>query len=285
LAKEKNNLMRSRSFYFAPIWVTIALLSSCTYNDISKQVDCSKSDLAVVVDGKIDPTQCLAIDGSITVSASGGQGPYIFSINGGSYQSSNSFPNLGPGLYTIKVKGVKGCEAFTKVDLVAPNSTLSASYTIKDDTECFTHNGSIKVIGLQGKPPYRFQFEQKGFLKSSTGDTTINNLKFGSYTVTVKDSDDCPSSLNITVARGNTGISYSSVIKPILDANCNVPGCHNGDLGSTRDWRNFNVLKDNSVNVKSRTSNKSMPPIGSLALTQQQIDQIACWVDDGAANN
>jgi SprB repeat len=277
--------MRSRLFYYAPAWVAIALLSSCSYNDINKQVDCSKSDLAVVVDGKINPTQCLAIDGSITVSASGGQGPYIFSINGGSYQSANLFSNLGPGLYTVNVKGVKGCEASTQIELMAPNTTLSASYITKDDSDCLIHNGSIKVTGLLGKPPYKFQFKQSGFTKSSTGDTTINNLPFGNYTITIKDSDDCPKSLNINVARGNTGISYSTVIKPILDANCNVPGCHNGDLGSTRDWRNFNVLKDNSINVKSRTSNKSMPPIGSLALTKQQIDQIACWVDDGATNN
>ncbi len=274
--------MRSRSFYFIPAWVTIVLLYSCTYNDINKQVDCSKSDLTVVVDGKINPTQCLAIDGSITVSASGGEAPYAFSINDGAFQSGNTFDKLAPGLYTIVAKGPKGClSPPIEVKLVAPNSTLSASSTIIPDSDCFTDNGSISVTASEGKPPYQFQFQNSGFGSIST----FSNLKFGTYSVTVKDADGCPTSLSIMVPRTNTGISYSGVIKKILDTNCNVAGCHNGDLGSTRDWRNYTTVKNDAASIKSRTANKSMPPSGSTALTKQEIDQITCWVDDGALNN
>lgn len=37
--------------------------------------------------------------------------------------------------------------------------------------------------------------------------------------------------------------------------------------------------------LKERTTNKSMPPTGKTALTADQIAKIACWVEDGAANN
>ena len=173
--------MRIHYAHSIVFWLFILFVSSCTYNDIPKLVDCSKSDLAVSIDSKINPTLCFAIDGSIVASASGGQGPYTFSINGGPFQSSNLFSNLGPGLYTIKVKGVRGCEASAAAELIAPNTTLSASFSIKDDSDCFAHNGSIKVTVSQGKPPYKFQFGQGSFVKSSTGDTTISNLKFGNY--------------------------------------------------------------------------------------------------------
>ncbi len=276
--------MRNRSIYYASFWVPLALLSSCTYNDINKVVDCRTSDLVVNIDGKINPSQCNAIDGSITVSASGGQAPYSFSINGGAFQSSNLFSNLGPGLYTIRAKGVKGCEAPTDVELVAPNSTLTAASVLKSDADCFTDNGSIRITAAQGKPPYKFQFEQRGFRNSLTGDTTFANLKFGNYTITVKDADGCPKVLSLTVPRGDSGIGYAGVIKPILDTNCNLTTCHNGDLGSSRDWRNYNAVKNNAANIKTRTANKSMP-IGGLTLTLQQIDQITCWVDDGAKDN
>jgi hypothetical protein len=274
--------MRSRPFYFAPVWVSIALLSSCTYNDINKQVDCSKSDLAVVVDGKIDPTQCLAIDGSITVSASGEAAPYAFSINDGAFQSSNTFSKLGPGSYSIIVKGAQGClSPPTQVKLVAPNSTLEVSASTTPDSECFTDNGSITVTASQGKPPYQFQFQNENFGSAST----FSNRKFGTYLITVKDADGCPTSLSVIVPRANTGISYAGTIKAILDTNCNVSSCHNGDLGPNRDWRTYTGVKNDAGSIKSRTANKSMPPAGSTPLTPDQISQITCWVDDGALNN
>ena len=58
---------------------------------------------------------------------------------------------------------------------------------------------------------------------------------------------------------------------------------HNGSLGATRDWRTYANVKDNAAFIKTRTANKTMPPSGPL--TQKQIDQITCWVDDGALNN
>jgi SprB repeat len=275
-------IMKRHSAYSITFWVTVLLMSSCTYNDITKLVDCSKTDLAVALDSKIDPTQCLAIDGSITVSASGGEAPYAFSINDGAFQSGNTFDKLAPGLYTIVAKGPKGCLSTPiEVKLTAPNSTLSASSITVPDSDCFTDNGSISVTASQGKPPYQYQFQKGSFGSTST----FSNLKFGTYSVTVIDADGCPTSLSVIVPRTNTGISYSGTIKTILDTNCNTSGCHNGDLGSNRDWRTYASVKNDAASIKSRTANKSMPPTGSTALTQQQIDQISCWVDDGALNN
>ncbi|MFM9836679.1 MAG: SprB repeat-containing protein [Cyclobacteriaceae bacterium] len=273
--------MRS-SFHSVSFWIAMVMLSSCAYNDVNKLVDCSKSDLAVALISQLNPTQCLAIDGSITVSASGDTAPYAFSINDGSFQSGNTFDKLGPGVYSIIVKGTKGCiSSPLQVELVAPNSTLAASSTTTPDSDCFTDNGSITVIGSQGKPPYQFQFEQRSFGSAST----FNNLKFGTYLVTIKDADGCPKALSVTVPRSNTGISYSGTIKSILDTNCNTSGCHNGDLGASRDWRTYATVKNDAASIKSRTVNKSMPPAGNKALTQEQISQITCWVDDGALNN
>lgn len=274
--------MKSCSIYSVLIWGLFTVLTSCIYNDINKLVDCSQSDLAVALVSQLNPTQCLAIDGSITVSASGETGPYAFSINDGPFQSGSTFDKLGPGVYSIVVKGTKGCLSLPiQVELAAPNSTLEASSTTTPDSDCFTDNGSITVTGSQGKPPYQFQFGQNSFGSTST----FSNLKFGTYLVTIKDADGCPKVLSVTVPRGNTGISYSGTIKSILDTNCNTSSCHNGDLGASRDWRTYATVKNGAGSIKSRTANKSMPPGGSKALTQEQISQIACWVDDGALDN
>lgn len=50
-------------------------------------------------------------DGSITITASGGTGPYVYSIdNGLNFDASNVFNNLPPGEYRIRVKDLStGC--------------------------------------------------------------------------------------------------------------------------------------------------------------------------------
>ncbi len=259
--------------------LSAAFFSACTYNDFPVPVDCTASDLTLHLDDQSNPTVCNAIDGTITVSATGGEGPYNFSLNGGSYQTSGSFIKLAPGSFTLEVKDVHGCTRSLTVDLSSSNSTLTATVSTTADTDCFSDNGSISINASQGKPPYHYQLGSGAFGEVNT----FGNLKFGNYTVTVKDGDDCPRLINVTIPRGNSSVSYVNDIKPILDTNCNVAGCHNGSLGATRDWRTYANVKDNAAFIKTRTANKTMPPSGPL--TQKQIDQITCWVDDGALNN
>ncbi len=54
-------------------------------------------------------TPCQSANGSITVTASGGTGPYLFSLNNGVFQASNVFMNLGPGSYTVQAKDANNC--------------------------------------------------------------------------------------------------------------------------------------------------------------------------------
>src|ERR1700755_1700456 len=92
------------------ITLAIALLvfERCAYNDVNIAFDCATSTLSIALDNKSDVSNCRAIDGSITVVASEGLEPYAFNINGGEYQTNNTFSNLGPGTYTIRVKDMNG---------------------------------------------------------------------------------------------------------------------------------------------------------------------------------
>ena len=72
-------------------------------------------------------------DGSVVVSASGGTGPYEFSINGGTFQVSGTFTGLCPGNYYVTVKdaddneGALFFQIFENVDC-----SLYAGATIQD---------------------------------------------------------------------------------------------------------------------------------------------------------
>lgn len=265
---------------FSLLSITLIGVFSCSYNDFPKFADCSKSNLGLSVLSSQAPTICQAIDGSVTLLASGGESPYSYSLNGSTFQSSSSFPFLAPGVYVAVVQDAHNCQTNIAVKLNSPESSLTANVVAIPDSECIGDNGSISVEGLQGKAPYVYQFGSGTFSTQNS----FTALSSGTYVVTVKDAQDCPSVVGVVVPRQSTGVSYSKDIVAILQTNCTLSGCHNGDLGGSRDWRNFDNVKANAQNIKTRTANKSMPA-GGLSLTSEQIQLIACWVDDGANKN
>lgn len=263
----------------ATVYVSfLFLFEQCAYNDIIVAFDCSESTLEISLQSKGDVSNCKAIDGQITVTASGGAEPYTFNINGGEYQTNNHFANLGAGTYTLKVKDANNCWKAIDVDIAAAGSTLVASATAAEDNQCTTDNGTITITASGGKAPYQYQLDSQGY-----GDeNSFTGLKHGQHVVIIRDDEGCQVTLSVQVARGKTGISYAAQIKEILTTNCNTTGCHAAGAGS-RDWTNFENVKSKAANIKLRTANRTMPPVTSL--TQAQIDLIGCWVDDGALDN
>jgi hypothetical protein len=56
-------------------------------------------------------------NGSVTVTSPVGSG-HTYNINGGAFQASTNFNNLGPGTYTIAAKTDKGCTGNASVTVV-----------------------------------------------------------------------------------------------------------------------------------------------------------------------
>src|SRR5688572_29423604 len=76
--------------------------------DINVSINQSNSTLAATASAP--DIACGQATGTITVSVSGGNVPYSYSIDAGNtYQTSNVFNGLAPGTYLIKVKDANGC--------------------------------------------------------------------------------------------------------------------------------------------------------------------------------
>lgn len=256
------------------------LLDGCSSNDVDKPVDCATSDLAITIASTQNIEGCQSTSGKIEVAATGGKSPYSFSLNGGTLQASTTFTGLSAGTYTMLVKDGNGCEKTVSATITAAGSSLTSSAAATADSECLTDNGVITMTTTGGVTPYQYKLDDGTFGSSSS----FSNVKNGAHTVLVKDAGGCQISIGVTVDRANTGISFSGPIKTIIDTRCALSGCHAAGTGS-RDWTNLDNLKANATAIKTRTGSKSMPPAGSTALTQDQINQIACWVDDGAPTN
>jgi hypothetical protein len=99
-----------------------------------------------------------------------------------------------------------------------------------------------------------------------------------------------PTQLATVVAAGNIGsnadtgarVSFANDILPLINANCQISGCH-GDSGGIPSWSSYDNIFARASAIKTRTGNGTMPPGGGL--TTEQIQMIADWVDDGAPNN
>ena len=276
-------MRRHIQIIFSALLVLLLVFERCAYNDINIQFDCENSTLAIALAAKTDVSNCRAIDGVITVVASDGLEPYAYNINGGEYQTNATFMNLGAGTYTIRVKDMNGCWKALEVTIEAAGSTLAATVQTTADNQCNADNGTAAVTATGGTAPYQFQLDSQGYGDAVQGGNVLfPALKEGQHVIIVKDSEGCQTTLSLTISHGNTGISYAKDIESIITTNCAKSGCHGAGTGS-RDWTVFANVKSHAANIKTRTSNRTMPPDDPLS--EEEIALIACWVDDGAIDN
>tara|TARA_B100000795_G_scaffold264792_1_gene245723 strand:+ start:2628 stop:2981 length:354 start_codon:yes stop_codon:yes gene_type:complete len=75
-------------------------------------------------------------------------------------------------------------------------------------------------------------------------------------------------------------ITYALSVKPIIDNNC--VQCH-GLGGNFPNLTSYNGISANASIVKAEVTSRRMPQGSSI--TNDEINAISCWVDNGALNN
>jgi gliding motility-associated-like protein len=122
---------------------TICFLNKL-YSGAATIEEAKASDPVRITDLVMTPSDCGTSNGSITVTATGGIPPLLYSIQGSNFQSENIFNNLAPGAYTILVSDSHGCNATKDVE-IDQIDRLITSIEIVPDT-CWLAHGSITVI-------------------------------------------------------------------------------------------------------------------------------------------
>jgi len=138
----------------------------------------------------------IATNGTITITASGGQGPYQYAINTSLYTTNNSFTNLIQGSYTLHIQDVNGCSKDTIVQLIAAPYMVFTNVTVQNVSCKFGNDGSINLGVSGGFAPY--QYTINSIPNGTSGSFT--NLGIGSYTIVVTDNIGCQEDtvINIT---------------------------------------------------------------------------------------
>jgi len=131
-------------------------------------------------------------NGSIRVTASGGNGGYTYLWKDGSTQNERT--NLSPGKYTIEVFDRKNCQPIPTsrtITITEPEKQLTLSLQKRD--VLVACEGMIEAIGDGGTRPYRFRWND--------GEETVDSVKTllcdGNYKVEVIDKNGCNATASI----------------------------------------------------------------------------------------
>jgi len=124
-------------------------------------------------------------NGIIKATVTGGIMPYKYTWSNGILQTDSLY-NLSNGLYVLTVIDANNCQFVDSIEIIEPQQ-LSLKL-LKQDVMCWgDSSGIINAIASGGTPYYQYTWNNIKLPKQST----VSNLKIGTYEVTVKDKNGC----------------------------------------------------------------------------------------------
>lgn len=142
----------------------------------------------LVATAVVNPPLCFGVDGTVTISATGGSGSYGGTVG--------TFTVAGGKNYAFTVVDSKGCSSNTITDTMPASPPELVAKIAPVDALCYGDStGSAKVVVFGGTAPFTYQWDD---LASQTG-SIADNLIAGTYSVTVVDANSCSTSDQITI--------------------------------------------------------------------------------------
>ncbi|MCI5056897.1 MAG: hypothetical protein MRY83_12355, partial [Flavobacteriales bacterium] len=220
--------------------------------------------------------------GSITLSASGGNGSYTYNWSNGANGNVNN--NLLAGTYTVTVQDASGCTKTQSFNVGQPSAMQISAST--SDVGCHgAATGSITVSANGGSGSFNYSWSN-GLIGSS-----ISGLSAGAYTVTINDAKGCqktqtfnlnePSALQISGTIVDVACSGSSSGSINSIASGGTPGYayswSNGSLSSNIQNLTAGSYSLTVTDANNCSSTQSFTVNQSSALSvQNSVSHVSC---------
>lgn len=134
-------------------------------------------------------------NGSINVSATGGTGTVLYSLDGSSFSNQTIFENLIEGNHNLIARDVNNCEADTIIKIKEP-ADITQTNTITDVTGCFGNtNGILEVTGTGGNGILEYSINGAVYQANNR----FENLASGDYIIKIKDANSCEKQFNFSI--------------------------------------------------------------------------------------
>jgi len=135
-------------------------------------------------------------DGTATVFATGGVGPYSYSWNDTFNQTTQTAVNLCPGTYTVTVVDSQSPACTTQASVTITQPALLTSTSTATNESCGNAcDGTATASPQGGTAPYTYLWNDP----SNQNGQTATGLCVGTYTVTVTDANGCTTQNSVSV--------------------------------------------------------------------------------------
>jgi len=192
---------------------TISNLAAATYTvTITDANGCTSTTTAVITQPatavsasytSVNSTCTANNNGQATASGAGGTAGYAYSWNTGA--ATNVISGVASGSYTVTVTDAKGCTTSTTA-IVNNTSGPVASISAFSNVNCFGQaTGSATATQGGGTPGFSYTWSPSGGAAS-----VASNLATGTYTVTIKDANNCTSTATKTITQPAAALSAAT---------------------------------------------------------------------------
>lgn len=201
-------------------------------------------------------------NGLIRVNATGGNAPYSFALNAGTFQVADSFA-VPAGVYTVTVKDAKNCiSVINNISITEPTTLTASIGSISNATCDGGDDGLITINSTGGTAPYQYSVDGSNYQS-----TNILRARPGVYTVTVKDAHNC----SYQIAGVAVGLNNNLVLTPMTDP---APICEGGSIqlqlqsnGTGFLWTPAAVTQLNNATVSNPLANPVQTTLYTVTVT------------------
>ena len=159
---------------------------------------------------------------------------------------------------------------------------VSGTVASQSDANLSESNGNVTIKAFGGSGPYSYSIKDSVFQTSPV----FLGLKSDDYTVIIKDDIGCFGNVPVRIIESfDNPPSFQLTIMPIIATHCSIAGCHVSGGKAEFEFANHSQISALSQEIKDRTQALTMPPSGSIQLSEEAIKLITVWVDAGAPNN
>ncbi|MGS2726237.1 T9SS type B sorting domain-containing protein [Psychroserpens sp. BH13MA-6] len=141
-------------------------------------------------------------DATITVTGvTGGDAPYMYSIDGVNFQASNTFSGLTAGTYTVIIQDANSCTFIANVITIAPLDPPTDITFDSSPVTCPSNTSDVTITGVTGgTTPLEYQIiAPSAYATAYQTSNVFAGLEPGTYTFQVRDANDCVYSESYTI--------------------------------------------------------------------------------------
>lgn len=246
---------------------------------------------ALIMTANTNPVSCFGgSDGVInSISISGGNGPYSYSLDNVNFQTSGDLTGLSAGVVTVYVKDANDCVISEDFTISGPTEILISGSETNPST-CNATDGSIAVTINGGTPSYVVSLPGVAAGQSTNSGATFSGLGAGVYTIQVVDANGCtvtqaatlsdPSAATVSVSQTNlTCFAENDGSITVNASGGTTPYEYSLDGGSFQSNNEFTGLAVGSYTVSMREANGCEQSV-SVTLTEPAILSVSTQTTD-----